>query len=324
MIISSASYRHLASRTPATIQGGRAQYLNVGEAAAVEARLSAHVFSDESTKAFDTAVQTGVIDLDLSAALGGSAPATTRNLLARYLVVREGEEFEFSAQATSVLFYVVKGSGRSFQEDEVIEWKTGDAFLFSGSEPILCEAPAVDAVLFVVTDEPFVLMTGCSMPSFEESPVKPTHFEARTVEARLQDLQAQPENMSAQQEDPAAQSERPAAQEILIFASSGFERIGCVAPIMSAGIAALAPGTEQRPHCHDADTISLCLECEGVYSVIEGQRIDWIPNTAILTPAGAAHSQHSSGEGRMFSFFVQDRGSRPIRTWEPGQRDHPE
>ncbi|MDX1440670.1 MAG: hypothetical protein R3284_12280, partial [Rubricoccaceae bacterium] len=217
MIISSASYRRLASRAPATIQGGRAQYLSVGEAARVDARPSAHVFTDEAAKAFGAAAQTGVIDLDWSSGLGSSAPATTRNLLARYLVIREGEEFEFSAQATSVLFYVIKGSGRSFQEDEVIEWKSGDAFLFSGGAAILNEAPGSDAVLFVVTDEPFVMMTGCSVPSFEESPVKPTHFEARTIVARLQDIQAQREEMPAQQEDPAAQSERPPAQEILIF-----------------------------------------------------------------------------------------------------------
>lgn len=308
MIISSASYRHLASRAPATIQGGRAQYLTIEEAAGVNAaETSACVFNDEAEKAFGAAAQTGMVDLDLSSNAGGGSPATTRNLLARYLVIREGEEFQFSAQATSVLFYVIKGSGRSFQEDEVIEWAKGDAFLFPGGESILNEAPGTNAVLFVVTDEPFVSMTGCPVPPREQARVKSTHYTARTIDGQLDDM--------------AAQSGQAASQAILIFGNAQFERIGSVAPNMNAGIATLAPGAQQRPHCHDSDTISLCLECEGVHSLIEGDRIDWVANSAILTPAGASHSQHSSGESRMFSFFVQDRGPRPVRTWEPGRAD---
>jgi gentisate 1,2-dioxygenase len=104
----------------------------------------------------------------------------------------------------------------------------------------------------------------------------------------------------------------------LNFASAPFEDSGCVAPMMAAGIATLAAGANQPEHCHDSDTISLCLECNGGYSSVEGSRIDWLANAVIVTPAGAAHSQHSGGDGRMFSFFVQDRGPRPVRTWEPG------
>lgn len=318
MVISSASYRRLASRAPATIQGGRAQYLTVDEAAGADAaKPSAHVFADEAKQAFDADAHTGMIDLDRSSNPGGGSPATTRNLLARYLVIREGEEFEFSAQATTVLFYVLKGNGRSFQESEVIEWNTGDAFLFPGGDSILNEAPGGDAVLFVVTDEPFVSDTGCSVPSREDSRVKSTHYVAKTVAARLEDMESQRDAM-------AAKPEQAPAQTILIFGSSQFEHLGSVTPTMSAGIATLAAGAEQRPHRHDAETISLCLECEGVYSMIEGNRIDWVTNTALLTPACALHSQHSNGESRMFSFFVQDRGPRPIRTWEPVQGDRAE
>ena len=59
-------------------------------------------------------------------------------------------------------------------------------------------------------------------------------------------------------------------------------------------------------------------------SLIEGNRIDWVPNAAILTPAGALHSQHNEGDSRMFSFFVQDRGPREVRTWEPPEQQSAE
>jgi gentisate 1,2-dioxygenase len=305
MIISSESYRRLASRAPATIQGGRAQYLPAEQSAVVGTpKLSVHVFSDEAARAFDAAAQTGTIDFDRSSTLGGGYPATTSNLLVRYLVIRGGEEFEFAAQATSVLCYVINGSGRSFQEDEVIEWDNGDAFLFPGGEAILHEARDGDAVLFVVTDEPFVSMMGCTVAPVERARVKSTHYVGKTVAARL--------------EDTAAGLQQPSEHAILNFVSAPFERNGCVAPMMAAGIATLAPGASQPEHCHDSDTISLPLECDGGYALIEARRVDLITNTAILTPAGAAHSQHSASQSRVFSFFVQDRGPRPVRTWDSG------
>ena len=37
----------------------------------------------------------------------------------------------------------------------------------------------------------------------------------------------------------------------------------------------------------------------------------------MLTLAAAVHSRHYRGERRLFSFYVQDRGPRNVRTWEP-------
>jgi len=308
MIISSQSFRRLASRLPATIQAGRAQYLTSPQAAPAEIpKPAAHMFSTEASHALEAAAPTGMIDFDLSSKLGTGYPATTPNLLARYLVLREGEEYEFTAQATSVLCYAIRGSGRSFREGEVIEWSEGDAFLLAGGEPVLNEAPNGNALLFVVTDEPFLAALGCAAPSADEGRVKSAHYTAKTIAAQLDDMRAR--------------AETPLTQMIVRFGSTPFENAGCVAPVMAAGIATLEPGAEQTPHCHDADTISLCLECDGVFSLIEGKRSEWMPNAALLTPAGALHSQHNQGEKRMFSFFVQDRGPRDVRTWAPEPKE---
>jgi gentisate 1,2-dioxygenase len=328
VVISSAGYRHLASRAPATVQSARAQYQDAGQAESASAsERSAHVFVDEMRRAFAPDAQTGMIDLDCSANPLGGSPSTTCNLLVRYLVVREGEEFEFTPQATSVLFYAIKGTGRAFQESELVEWTTADAFQFSGGESILVEAPDADAVLLVVTDEPFVSMTGCTVPPQEDAPVKSTHYEARTIAAKIGDLVAQHVARWKDKEvtgqdgapPPDEQAAPPPAQIVLNFGNGGFGRIGCVSPMMHAGIAMLEPGAHQSTHCHDADTVSLCLECDGVYSTIDGNRTDWLANTVILTPADALHSQHTGTEARMFSFFVQDRGPRAVRTWQPGE-----
>ena len=159
-------------------------------------------------------------------------------------------------------------------------------------------------MLFVATDEPFLASLGCAAPSGDDAKVQSAHYTARTIAAQLEDMRAG--------------SETPPTQAVLKLGSVPFDRAGCVAPMMAAGIATMEPGAEQAPHCHDADTISLCLGCDKVFSVIDGDRYEWEPHAALLTPAGAPHSQHNEGEKRMFSFFVQDRGPRGVRTWEPG------
>jgi len=231
MIISSESYRRLVSRAPATIQAGRAQYLTSPQTAPLNvSEPHAHIFSEGAGRAFEPSAPTGMHDLDRSSELGTAYPATTANLLARYLVLREGEEHEFLVQATSVLCYVIKGSGRAFREDEVIEWTAGDAFLYPGGQPLLFEAPDSDAVLFVVTDEPFLASLGCVAPPDDDAKVQSAHYTAKTIAAQFEDMQAG--------------SKTPTKQAILKLGSAPFERAGCVAPLMAAGIATLEPGAE--------------------------------------------------------------------------------
>lgn len=306
MVTSSMNFRHLASRAPATIQATRAQYLTQPPLVEVNSSAQAHVFTGELAAAFDPAAQTGTIELDRSEQLGLDFPATTTNLLARYLVVCEDTELEFEVQASSVLCYAMQGRGRSFQEDELIEWVEGDVFLLPGGAPIQIEAPSGNAVLFAVTDEPLLAALNCTAGTFDDARVKSTHYTAVTIAARLEDL--------------ASRSGDSATQAILGFASSAFEHRGCVAQAIGAGIATLEAGADQVPHSHDADTLSLCLECEGVHAMVGESQTEWLKNAVMLTPAGAVHSQHNRGAQRMFSFYVQDVGPRPVRSWMPDER----
>lgn len=303
MIISSESYRQLVRRAPATIQAQRAHYSSPDTPSTASAGSRAHVFANEATQAFAADAVTGMIELDGSSRLGTKYPATTQNLLARYLVIREDEELELDVRASSVLFIALKGKGRSFQEDQVIEWGEGDMFLFPGGTPILNEAPHGDVVLFVVTDEPLLAGLGCLPPPFVDARVEPTHFVARTIAANL--------------EDRTAQAGPDATQTIVQFSSARFDGIGCVAPMLAAGVATLSAGAEQTPHCHDADTLSVYVASEGLVSRIEGEEFQCAPGAALLTPAGALHSQRNTGAAAVFGFFVQDRGPRPVRTWWP-------
>ncbi|NIO39069.1 MAG: hypothetical protein GTO41_02010, partial [Burkholderiales bacterium] len=98
------------------------------------------------------------------------------------------------ALVTSVPCYVIKGSGRSFQQDQVIESKASDAFLFPAGKATVDEAPDGEAVLFVGTNQPFLSMTHCALRSIEEAHVMSTRYVGETIAARREDVaqRAQP------------------------------------------------------------------------------------------------------------------------------------
>ncbi len=79
-------------------------------------------------------------------------------------------------------------------------------------------------------------------------------------------------------------------------------------PSINVAINTLAPGCDQRPHRHNGVAITLALQGEGIHSVIEGQRVDWVDGAAQITPATLLHSHHNRGTKRMRSLVIQDEG----------------
>ena len=63
--------------------------------------------------------------------------------------------------------------------------------------------------------------------------------------------------------------------------------------------------------------ITLALQSEGIYSMIEGTRVDWSDGAAAITPATLLHSHHNRGPRRMRSLVVQDEGLH-LYTRTPG------
>ena len=63
---------------------------------------------------------------------------------------------------------------------------------------------------------------------------------------------------------------------------------------------------DQRPHRHNGVAITLSIQGEGVYSMIEGQRVDWIEYGAQVTPPAHLYSHHNRGNQRVKSLIFQD------------------
>ncbi len=255
-----------------------------------------HVFVEEITRAMADDTPTGWIDLDVGEKMGFDYPATTPLMLGRYARVRAGETLTGAFRATGEIYYAIAGSGSASKAGETIEWAAGDVFSLPGGGETLLTAPGEDAVLFLVTNEPELIFHGVAAPSPETAPVQAAHYTDADIRHQMAVIH------DAQKADPNASG------LALHFSSEQREAQRDIHPSIALAMNSLDPHEVQRPHRHNSVAMTLPIDCEGVYSVIEGERVDWRPNALLITPPADLHEHHNEGEQMMRSLVVQDGG----------------
>ncbi len=254
-----------------------------------------HLFTAERDRAFDAATPTGFVDLDLSERMAIDFPATTPLILTRYLRLRAGEGFAHRLKASGEIYYVVAGEGESAKGEDVIAWRPGDVFTLPGGGETRHRAGDDDGVLWLITNEPELALEHAEPPAPGNSPVEATHFRAPEIARQLQAV-----HEMNRDEDMAGLA--------LVFASEGLQRYRNISPSFTLALNSLPPGDAQRAHRHNSAAITLCLQGEGCWSMIEGERVDWSPHAVMVTPPADAHSHHNGGPERMLCLIVQDGG----------------
>lgn len=252
-------------------------------------------FLAERERAFDASTGTGLVPLDASDILETRYPATTPSLLAQYLRLRGGERFAMRQRASGEVYFVMRGTGQSQNGSATITWREGDLFCFPGGLETVHSAEDKVAILFCVSDEPLVCFQGLQPPGAGEALVETVHWPAVEIDRRLESVYARPNS-------------KDEAGRAVLFSSQALAPARNILPMMVAAINTLEPGKDQRSHRHNGVAITLALEGEGVYSLIEGERVNWVSGAAQITPATELHSHHNRGTGRMRSLVIQDEG----------------
>jgi gentisate 1,2-dioxygenase len=232
--------------------------------------------------------------MDLAEVLETPFPATTPLALSRYARIRAGESLTVSVRATAQLTCFLRGRGRTRVGDESLEWQAGDVLVLPGSAEPEHEAHET-AVAWLVTDEPAVAFMDVRPVAPEESPIAPVHYPAEALETELDALYRHPDRETF-------------PGYAVVLSHQGLEGIRNVHPTMTLALNSLPPGASQRPHVHNSMALTLCVEGDGCYSMIGGERKDWSPHAVMLTPPGAPHSHHNEGSRRMRCLIVQDGG----------------
>ncbi len=250
-------------------------------------------FLTERDLAFEPTTPTRVIPLDASDDLGTDYAATTPTLLLRYLKICADESLPTRLAASGEIYYVMAGDGESRNGDDVIAWKTGDLFCFPGGAETAHRAGTSGGLLICGTNEPLLAFERLRPPASGDAVVETVHWRAEDIAMEFERVWQRPITATT-------------TGHAVLFSSPALAPSTNTIPSINVAINTLEPGRDQRPHRHNGVAVTLAIQGDGVYSMIEGQRVDWRQGAVQITPPTALHSHHNSGSERMRALIFQD------------------
>jgi len=260
---------------------------------------------------FDQAGGTEVLPLDVSAELETPWAATSPALLANFVRLSPGE-LKTSVVATSQLFFVFRGRGRTEACGCVIPWSEGDFIVL----PAHGEATHVadeDSAFYWVHDEPLMKYLGVT----DASPrFAPTLFQHSKAQEKLDEIAHDPVKSKANRVS-------------VLLANSNFPQTRTITHTLWCMFGVLPKDAVQFPHRHESVALDFVISCKpGCYTMIgteldetgmikNGKREDWKPGASFITPGGYWHSHHNESGEEAHVLPIQDAGLHTfLRTLE--------
>ena len=244
-----------------------------------------------------------VVPLDLSEGLKCPSPATGPDLCANFVRIIAGERIALDVNATSMVFYVLRGAGTAEIGPDRLAWSTGDFFTAPGGAPMSLHANA-DAALYYVNDAPLLTYLGVKVDHPRFSPVL---YEAARANEELRKVASD------------AQAANRSRVSVLL-ANSEFPLTRTVTHVLWAMYGMISPNTEQKPHRHQSIALDLIVDCDpGCYSLVgmeldasgnikDPVRVDWESGCAFVTPPGYWHAHFNSSGREARLIPIQDAG----------------
>jgi gentisate 1,2-dioxygenase len=248
-----------------------------------------------------------IVPLDLSAELRTDFPATSPALLASFVRITEGDCVATEVNASSQLFYCLRGRGWSeFGANggsARIRWGAGDFVTL----PAGCRArwhAENEAAFYWVHDEPLLTYLGATA---DKPRFRPTVFPKVQAVEELRRVAADPEASSR-------------SRVSVLLANKEEDQTLTITHVLWAMFGILPQGQTQPPHRHQSVALDLILDCEpGCYTLLgesldeAGQlvnptRVDWKSGCAFVTPPGQWHSHHNESGADAHLIPIQDAG----------------
>jgi gentisate 1,2-dioxygenase len=246
---------------------------------------------------------TRVVPLDLSAELACASPATGPGLSANFVRVLAGETIALDPNATSLVFYVIDGSGIASQDDTGFAFAKGDFFTFPGGQPVALAAEST-ARLYYVNDAPLLTYLGARMDSPRFTP---THYPAERAQAELKKVSS-----------AAGAGQRNRVS--ILLGNANFPQTRTVTHTLWAMFGVVVAKTMQKPHRHQSIALDFIADCKpGCYSHVgteldengnirDPQRVDWEPGMVFVTPPGYWHAHFNETSENGYLIPIQDAG----------------
>ncbi len=244
---------------------------------------------------------TRIIPLDLSEKLQTNYPATTPNLMANYLKISAKDSLKTEINATSQMFYIIRGSGCTQMSLGTIEWKAGDLLTLPAMNSVLHTADT-DTAIYWVHDAPLLTYLGVSSetPRFE-----PVLYTKEKLESELNLVRAMGETRN---------------RTGILLAHPNFPFTMTLTHTLWALYNILPAGVVQKAHRHNSVALDYCVAAgKNTYTLI-GKKIDgngniinpvkamWTSGSTFVTPPGWWHSHHNDSEEDAIVLPIQDAG----------------
>jgi len=244
---------------------------------------------------------TRIVPFDLSEQLQTDYPATSPNLMASYIKISAGEMLRTDAAATSQMFYVIRGSGRTQMKHGTIEWKQGDLFTLP-SVPDALHTATEDTAFYWVHDGPLLDYLGVQ-PGKER--FHPVLYTKEKLCGELADIRKKAEGRN---------------RTGFLLANPNFPQTMTLTHTLWALYNVLPAGVVQKAHRHNSIALDFCVNAGPDTYTLIGKEVDengdiinpikamWTPGSAFITPPGWWHSHHNESGEDAIVLPIQDAG----------------
>ena len=252
---------------------------------------------------------TRIIPFEINNAMDIDTKCTSPNLMASFIRICVGENIDTEATATSQVFYVIRGKGKTNSEYGEKHWNTGDLFVLphtNGTINHLCiEAEEYGgAALYWVNDEPLMNYLGVSprLAKFE-----PTFYTRDRMLAAVREITETNKNEDCNRLG-------------ILLANKSCQQTKTLTHVMWSLLNSIPPNTIQKPHRHNSVALDLAVSTESnVYTlmgrdidsegnIIDPIRCDWVSGGVFTTPPGWWHSHHNESDKIAWVLPIQDAG----------------
>ena len=254
----------------------------------------------------------GITFIDFSDIYKVNYKSTSPNLLASFIKIKPNNSLDVCDEsdcsfinATSHLFFVIKGNCEMQLDNEEYKLNTGDILVTPLFNKLIINNPYdEDLQIYYINDSPIVNYLGCrSIKKIFKTALYTKDF----LTSNLFSLSDPNNNRKG-----------------ILLSNKDTEKIGTntISPVLWALYNELPPNTIQRPHKHNSVALDLCISCsdsDNIYSLIGDEldengnivnpiKVNWKQGEMFITPPTLWHSHNNTGNTFAYILPIQDAG----------------
>jgi len=254
----------------------------------------------------------GITTIEFSELFNVNYQATTPNLLASFIKLKQNHNFTLDEKntgdfvnATSHLFYIISGNCEMNIDDEMFKVSEGDIIITPLFDSLIIKNNSDEELqIYYINDSPLINYLGSKTT---KKIFKTAVYSKDFLLTKLNELSDFKNNRKG-----------------ILLSNKDTEKIGVntITPVLWALYNELPPNTVQKPHRHNSVALDLCVGCsdsENVYTLVGNEldengniinpiKVNWKKGEMFITPPGLWHSHNNIGSTHAYVLPIQDAG----------------